>query len=278
MNKKRQKNPKRTYRAASQGEALESCNEGFEVFTAWMESKGPADTELMEEILDADNMKAAVTKVRQNKGSAGVDGITVEQLGKYLEANWLAIEKKILAGTYQPKPVRQVNIPKPEGGLRKLGIPCVIDRVIQQAILQRVEPVWDPSFNAQSYGFRKGRSQHQAVERAQKLIQEGNEYVVDLDLEKFFDRVNHDILMDRISRRIKDKRVLKLLRAILNSGILDNGLVQPTEEGVPQGGPLSPLLSNLILDDLDHELDKRNLQFVRYADDCVPGRHKEGCM
>lgn len=268
MNKKRQKNPKGTSRAEGQGEALKSRDEGFEVFSAKIDTKEPAVTELMEEILDAENMKAAVRKVRQNKGSAGIDRVTVDDLGTYLKANWADIERKILAGTYQPKPVRQVDIPKPDGGLRKLGIPCVIDRVIQQAILQCLEPVWDPTFNDQSYGFRKGRSQHQAVERAQKLIQEENYYVVDLDLEKFFDRVNHDILMDRVSRRVKDKRVLKLVRAILNSGILDNGLVEPYDEGVPQGGPLSPLLSNLILDELDQELDRRKLQFVRYADDC----------
>jgi RNA-directed DNA polymerase len=222
----------------------------------------------MEVILDQENVKAAIARVQRNGGAPGVDGITVDSLVPYMMANWSRIQKELKSGTYQPSPVKRVEIPKPGGGYRMLGIPTVIDRVIQQSFLQVLQPAWDRTFSEYSFGFRPKRSQHNAIDAARALIQSGLEYVVDLDLEKFFDRVNHDILMARVAKRVEDKSVLKILRAYLNAGILENGLVQPSTEGVPQGGPLSPLLSNLLLDELDKELEKRGLHFVRYADDC----------
>src|SRR6266513_2800884 len=195
--------------------------------------------------------------------------MTVDQLGDYLKQNWLAIREQLLNGTYEPKPVRRVEIPKPDGGcVRKLGIPSVLDRFIQQAVLQVLQRRWDRTFSDHSYGFRPGRSAKQAVAQAQQYIAEGHGWCVDLDLEKFFDRVNHDKLMGAIAKRVGDKRILKLIRAFLNAGVMEGGLVSPTEEGTPQGGPLSPLLSNLMLDVLDKELEKRGHHFVRYADDC----------
>ncbi len=222
----------------------------------------------MEEVLDAENLKEALKRVMQNKGAAGVDGVTVERLPSYLAANWIAVRKQLLQGTYAPQAVRRVEIPKVTGGMRQLGIPSVIDRFIQQALQQVLQRYWDGQFSQYSFGFRPGKSQHQAIEQAQKYVCSGLRYVVDIDLEKFFDKVNHDVLMSRVAKRVSDKRVLKLTRAFLNSGMMEDGLVKPTDEGVPQGGPLSPLLSNLLLDDLDQELEKRNLHFVRYADDC----------
>ena len=192
----------------------------------------------------------------------------VDHLPKYLEEHWDAIRTQLVGGVYKPQPVRRVEIPKPDGGVRKLGIPTVLDRLIQQAILQVLQPRWDPTFSEHSYGFRPNRSAHQAVARAQEYILDGYDYVVDIDLEKFFDRVNHDMLMGRVAKRVADKRLLRLLRAFLNAGVLENGLPKPTDEGTPQGGPLSPLLSNLVLDDLDRELERRGHRFVRYADDC----------
>jgi RNA-directed DNA polymerase len=194
--------------------------------------------------------------------------MTIDETLDHLREHWPAIREQLLCGAYSPKPVRRVEIPKPDGGVRKLGVPCVVDRLIQQAVLQVLQEQWDPTFSEHSYGFRPGRSAHQAVARAQEYIAAGYAYVVDIDLEKFFDRVNHDMLMARVAVRIADRRVLKLIRAFLDAGVLEDGLVSPTDEGTPQGGPLSPLLSNLLLDDLDRELTRRGHRFCRYADDC----------
>jgi RNA-directed DNA polymerase len=230
---------------------------------------GGTTERLMEEICEPENMRKALKRVQENKGAPGIDGITVEELPGYLRRNWPKHREELLEGTYKPKPARRKEIPKPDGGMRNLSIPCVLDRLIQQAVLQVLQERWDRRFSEHSYGFRPGRSQHQAVARAQEYIAAGNRIVADLDLEKFFDRVNHDILMGRIAKREKDKRVLKLIRAFLNAGVvMEDGVVIPTEEGTPQGGPLSPLLSNVMLDDLDRELERRGHHFVRYADDC----------
>jgi group II intron reverse transcriptase/maturase len=228
-----------------------------------------ADTsKLLEEILSRDNLNLAYKRVKKNRGSHGVDGMPVGELLAHLKLHGQTIRQKILNGEYKPQPVRRVEIPKPDGGVRLLGIPTVLDRMIQQAIAQVLMPIFEEEFSDHSYGFRPGRSAHQAVKQAQAYIAEGYTVVVDIDLEKFFDRVNHDKLMYRISRRIKDKRVLKLIRAYLESGVMIGGLVSPTEEGTPQGGPLSPLLSNVALNELDKELEKRGHRFCRYADDC----------
>ena len=232
--------------------------------------ESPANTErLMEEVCERENLKEALRQVKANKGSAGVDGMTVVALSDYLRGHWPAIREQLLNGTYEPQPVRRVEIPKPDGGgVRKLGIPTTLDRFIQQAVMQALQRRWDRTFSEHSYGFRPGRSAHQAVAQAQQHIAQGYGWCVDLDLEKFFDRVNHDKLMGRIANRIEDKRLLKLIRAFLKAGVMENGLVNPSVEGTPQGGPLSPLLSNLVLDELDRELERRGHRFVRYADDC----------
>jgi RNA-directed DNA polymerase len=223
----------------------------------------------MEEVLRRENVQAAYERVRQNGGAPGIDGMTVEALGPYCREHWARIREELLEDRYQPQPVRRVEIPKPDGqGTRGLGIPTVLDRLIQQALLQVLQPRIDPTFSGESYGFRPGRSAHQAVRRARAHMAAGHRWVVDLDLEKFFDRVNHDVLMARVARRVKDKRVLRLIRRYLQAGVLEGGLVSPRLEGTPQGGPLSPLLSNVLLDDLDRELTRRGHRFVRYADDC----------
>jgi RNA-directed DNA polymerase len=222
----------------------------------------------MEEVCQRDNLMAALKRVQSNAGSPGADGMTVQRLTGYLKKHWPTIREQLLAGTYQPQPVKRVEIPKPDGGVRKLGIPTALDRFIQQAVLQVLQGRWDATFSEQSYGFRPGRSAHQAMAYAQACIADGRRWVVDIDLEKFFDRVNHDILMGRVAKRVTDKRMLTLIRAFLSAGVLEGGLVGPTDEGTPQGGPLSPLLSNLVLDDLDRELTRRGLRFARYADDC----------
>ena len=233
-----------------------------------LKAPGFAGGYLLEEVCDRGNLERAWTRVRSNKGSPGVDGMTIDAAKDYLREHWPNIRAQLLEGTYQPQPVKRVEIPKPDGGIRKLGVPCVVDRLIQQAMLQVLQERWDPTFSEYSYGFRPGRSAHHAVAQAQRYIADGYNVVVDLDLEKFFDRVNHDSLMARVAARVSDKRVLKLIRALLNAGVMEDGLVRPVDEGTPQGGPLSPILSNLVLDDLDKELARRGHRFCRYADDC----------
>jgi len=223
---------------------------------------------LMEAVVERQNMIKALEQVKRNKGAAGADGMAVHDLDAYLKTYWGQIKEQLLDGSYQPQPVLGVQIPKPTGGVRQLGIPTVVDRLIQQAIGQVLTPIFDPTFSDSSYGFRPGRSAHQAVLAAQEYVQSGRHWVVDLDLEKFFDRVNHDILMSRIARRIKDKRLLRIIRKYLQAGLMQDGLVRQRVEGTPQGSPLSPLLSNILLDELDKELEKRGHQFCRYADDC----------
>ncbi len=221
----------------------------------------------MEWVVEYGNVKAALKRVKRNKGSPGVDGMTVDELPKYLAENWETLRAQLLDGTYQPKPVREAEIPKSGGGVRKLGIPTVLDRFLQQCILQVLQPRWDGTFSQHSHGFRPGRNAHQAVCEAQRYIQEGRRVVVDVDLEKFFDRVNHDVLMGKVAKRIGDKRMLGLIRRYLEAGMMANGVVMERYEGTPQGGPLSPLLANVLLDEVDKELEKRGLSFVRYADD-----------
>ncbi|WP_062604048.1 group II intron reverse transcriptase/maturase [Caballeronia calidae] len=252
------------------GEAPMAADRGAEPMTANPEPESPSACDrLMEEVCERENLKQALKRVKANKGAPGVDGMTVQALPAYLREHWPSIRDTLLNGTYRPQPVRRVEIPKPDGGgVRKLGIPSALDRFVQQAVLQVLQRQWDPTFSDSSYGFRPGRSAHQAVAQAQGYIQAGHRWVVDLDLEKFFDRVSHDILMSRVAKRVGDRRVLKLVRSFLTAGVLENGLVGATDEGTPQGGPLSPLLSNLMLDDLDRELERRGLHFVRYADDC----------
>jgi RNA-directed DNA polymerase len=229
----------------------------------------PAEQSLMEEVVGSKNMREAYRNVVRNRGAAGVDEMNVEELKPYLKKEWPRIKEALLEDRYRPQPVRRVQIPKPGGkGMRTLGIPTVVDRMIQQAILQALDPIFDPGFTESSYGFRKGRSAHQAVMKAREYVKAGNRWVVDLDVEKFFDRVNHDVLMSRVARKVKDKRVLRLIRGYLQAGIMDGGLVEPSREGTPQGGPLSPLLSNILLDEVDKELERRGHLFCRYADDC----------
>lgn len=231
-------------------------------------STEPIKTVTMEEVVQRNNLKRALKRVRSNKGSPGIDGMTVAQIDGYLKGHWPEIREQLLKGHYKPQPVKQVMIPKPGGGERMLGIPTVVDRFIQQALLQILTPIYDPTFSPYSYGFRPGRNAHQAVRQAKAYIEQGYEWVVDIDLEKCFDRINHDILMGRIAKRITDKRILRLIRRYLQAGIMVNGVVQDRYEGTPQGGPLSPLLSNVILDELDKELAQRGHKFCRYADDC----------
>src|SRR5664279_2220609 len=257
------------FSSAPTGEAREAGREGTESSGATSGLENPASTNrLMEAVCERENLKAALQRVKANQGSPGVDGMTVGGIKDYLKQHWPAIREQLLNGTYEPKPVRRVEIPKPDGGMRKLGIPTVLDRFIQQAVMQVLQRGWDRTFSDHSYGFRPGRSAQQAVAQAQQYIAEGYGWCVDLDLEKFFDRVNHDKLMGQIAKRVEDKRLLKLIRAFLNAGVMENGLVSPSVEGTPQGGPLSPLLSNLVLDELDRELERRGHRFVRYADDC----------
>lgn len=246
-----------------------SWHQSYEEFIASHRFETPtSQLRLMEAICEPNNMKSAIKRVIKNKGAPGVDGMTVRKIKRYLKRHWTKIEKALLDGTYTPMPVRRKEIPKP-GGVRLLGIPTVLDRVIQQAVARILNRIWDHTFSEFSFGFRPKRSAHDAIRKYREFVNAGLRYVVDIDLAKFFDRVNHDRLMARLATKISDKRVLKLIRSFLNSGVMIGGLEQPTEEGTPQGGPLSPILSNIVLDELDKELEKRGLCFVRYADDCV---------
>jgi len=224
--------------------------------------------ELMERVVERSNLKLAYQRVIQNKGAPGVDGLAVPEFKEWLKVHWPSVKQALLEGRYLPRPVRRVDIPKPSGGIRTLGVPTVIDRLIQQALHQVLQPLFEPTFSDSSFGFRPGRGAHQAVRRAHGYIREGKRWVVDLDLEKFFDRVNHDVLLSRVAREVSDARVLKLIRRFLEAGMMNEGLVEPRAQGTPQGGPLSPLLSNILLTDLDRELERRKLAFCRYADDC----------
>jgi RNA-directed DNA polymerase len=250
----------------SAGEAREASGSG-EVFRATRGDERSGTGCLMERVVEGTNLKAALRRVKQNKGGPGIDAMTVGELPDYLKREWERIREELLSGTYRPQPVRRQTIPKAGGGERELGIPTVLDRFIQQALLQVLQPLFDSGFSDHSYGFRPGRRAHQAIFRAQQYVQEGRRVVVDVDLAKFFDRANHDIVMERVSRKIADKRVLRLIRRYLEAGVMVSGVVVERHEGTPQGGPLSPLLANVLLDEVDKELERRSHAFVRYADD-----------
>ena len=272
MSDKRQKTRQMmlAFSEESRGEAPSASGGGSESLAVKRQTESPAPSteRLMEEVAERENLNAAYKRVKANGGSPGIDGMTVQEFGAYLKEHGAAIRQRLLEGTYEPQPIKRVEIPKPDGGMRKLGIPTAVDRLVQQAVMQVLQSRWDRTFSRHSYGFRPNRSAHDAVAQAQRYVAEGYRWIVDIDLEKFFDRVNHDILMGRVAKRITDKRVLKLTRAFLGAGVMENGLTSPTDEGTPQGGPLSPLLSNLLLDDLDRELERRGHRFTRYADDC----------
>jgi group II intron reverse transcriptase/maturase len=251
------------------GRKSREYEKGASRVTAMREDSGPETEQLMEAVVERENMVAALQRVMSNRGAAGVDGMTVEQLKPYLKEEWKRIREELLAGEYRPNLVLKVEIPKADGkGMRMLGIPTAVDRLIQQAMNQVLSTIFEPGFSESSYGFRPNRSAHGAVRQARGYVSEGRRWVVDLDLEKFFDRVNHDVLMSRLARRIKDKRILRVIRRYLQAGMMEGGLTTQRREGTPQGGPLSPLLSNILLDDLDKELERRGHKFCRYADDC----------
>jgi RNA-directed DNA polymerase len=257
--------------AAQDGEGrrnLLGSGVGAEVRAVTAGQTKPEASRLMAAVVERSNMLCAYERVVANAGAPGVDGLTVAELKPWLKAHWAKVRQALLAGEYMPAAVRKVEIPKPQGGVRTLGIPTVVDRLIQQALHQVLQPLFEPEFSEASYGFRPGRNAHQAVEAARSYVAEGKRWVVDLDLEKFFDRVNHDVLMARVARQVKDKRVLKLIRRYLEAGLMEGGVASARTEGTPQGGPLSPLLSNILLTDLDRELEKRGHRFCRYADDC----------
>ncbi len=251
------------------GRSLSRAVVGAEARTATGgETKPEAAQGLLEAALERSNMMRAYQRVVENKGAPGVDGLTVLELKPWLQAHWPRIKQALLAGEYMPRAVRKVEIPKLQGGVRILGIPCALDRLIQQALHQILQPLFDPGFSESSYGFRPGRNAHQAVKAAREYVAEGRRWTVDLDLEKFFDRVNHDVLIARVERKAKDPGVLKLIRRYLEAGLMEGGVASARSEGTPQGSPLSPLLSNILLDDLDRELERRDHRFCRYADDC----------
>ena len=263
----RQKSEQLELALEARGEAPDGRRSGEAPMTSNGDERSGGDHRLMEQVVARANALAALKRVKQNQGSPGVDGMSVDDLSPYLAEHWETIREQLLAGRYQPQPVRRAEIPKPGGGTRTLGIPTVLDRFIQQCLLQVLQPQFDPTFSEHSYGFRPGRSAHQAVRAAQRYIQSGRCWVADVDLAKFFDRVNHDVLMERLSRRIADGRVLRLIRRYLVAGIMAQGVVVERHEGTPQGGPLSPLLANVLLDEVDQELEQRGLAFARYADD-----------
>lgn len=255
--------------SASDKQLVLFLERGDEMLSGELKEDAPVTRDsLMERVLERANLFAALKRVTQNRGSGGIDGLSVEALPQYLKEHWPRIRCELLEGRYKPQPVKRVSIPKPGGGERHLGIPTVVDRLIQQALLQVIQPEWDRSFSHSSFGFRPKRSAHQAIAQAQAIILDGYRWVVDMDLEKFFDRVNHDKLMHRVKQRIQDRRVLRLINGYLNAGVMIGYQVESSTEGTPQGGPLSPLLANLLLDDLDKELERRGHRFVRYADDC----------
>jgi len=256
-------------RSGGSGRKSQETEAGASGVTARGEDSSPECEQLMEAVVERENMQAALQRVMSNRGAAGVDGMTVEELKPYLREEWKRIKEELLAGEYRPSAVLKVEIPKADGkGVRKLGIPTVKDRLMQQALHQVLSPIFDGGFSESSYGFRPGRSAQDAVRQARAYVSDGRRWVVDIDLEKFFDRVNHDIMMSRLARRIKDKRILRLIRRYLQAGMMEGGLETQRREGTPQGGPLSPLLSNILLDELDKELERRGHKFCRYADDC----------
>jgi RNA-directed DNA polymerase len=257
-----------TARAEADGRNLSGAGSGAESCTAAVGLPKPEASRLMEAVVERNNLFCAYDRVVKNEGAPGVDGLTVSEFKPWLQRHWVRVRQDLLTGVYQPEAVRKVEIPKPQGGVRMLGIPTVLDRLIQQALNQVLQPLFDPGFSTSSYGFRPGRSAHQAVEAARGYVAAGKRWAVDLDLEKFFDRVNHDVLMARVARKVEDERVLKLIRRYLEAGLMEDGVTSMRTEGTPQGGPLSPLLSNILLDDLDRFLEGRGHSFCRYADDC----------
>lgn len=269
MTRKKLKRPEKGKpKAESKAGSRAGCQGADGTTAGTNNSNPPGTTNLMPEIVDPRNMSKAWERVKANQGSPGIDRMRVQDAPEYLRQHWQEIREAMLKGEYKPQPVKKVEIPKPNGGIRELGIPTVVDRLIQQAILQVLQPLWDPTFHNSSFGFRPNRSAHLALKQARELAESGRSWVVDVDLEKFFDRVNHDILMNRVARRVKDKVLLGLIRSYLEAGIMAEGVCQTRTEGTPQGGPLSPLLANLLLDEVDWELEKRGLSFCRYADDC----------
>jgi RNA-directed DNA polymerase len=260
--------PARVAEARGAGRKPRTKRGGAELGTATSGRTKSEDHQLMERVVERSNLKLAYQRVVENKGAPGVDDVSVPEFKGWLKMHWPSVKTALLEGRYLPRPVRRVDIPKPSGGMRMLGVPTLVDRLIQQALHQVLQPLFEPTFSDSSFGFRPGRGAHQAVRQAQSYIREGKRWVVDIDLEKFFDRVNHDVLMGRVARQVSDARVLKLIRRFLEAGMMGEGLVEPRTEGTPQGGPLSPLLSNILLNDLDQELERRQLAFCRYADDC----------